>query len=298
MMLDGAALAQFLLTGLTTGCAYALVALAIVLMFNVSGVVNLAQGEYGALGGLLLASMSAMHLPLPVSLAAVIAAGMLLGAAQERLTIRPIRSAPQFVQITVTLGVAVAIRGAAFLIWGKDPLNVPGFSGDDVFFLWGAILPVQAIWIWGGTAILLALVFVVLAFTQVGRAIRACSLNGRAARLMGINPQRMTVLVFAAGGAMSTLGGALIAPLTLASWDSGLTIGLKGLIAAIFGSFRSPGLAVAAGLAIGALESCIAGFGSSEAKDVVLYLILLAALLVMGGVFARGRDRLHIGTSI
>jgi branched-subunit amino acid ABC-type transport system permease component len=68
MMLDGAALAQFLLTGLTTGCAYALVALAIVLMFNVSGVVNLAQGEYGALGGLLLASMSAMHLPLPMSL--------------------------------------------------------------------------------------------------------------------------------------------------------------------------------------------------------------------------------------
>jgi branched-chain amino acid transport system permease protein len=104
--------------------------------------------------------------------------------------------------------------------------------------------------------------------------------------------------VFAAGGAMSTLGGALIAPLTLASWDSGLTIGLKGLIAAIFGNFRSPGLAVAAGLAIGVLESCIAGFGSSEAKDVVLYLILLVALLVMGGVFARGRDRLHVGTSI
>ena len=73
-MLDSAALAQFLLTGLTTGCAYALVALAIVLMFNVSGVVNLAQGEYGALGGLLLASLSAMHLPLPVSLALVIAA--------------------------------------------------------------------------------------------------------------------------------------------------------------------------------------------------------------------------------
>ena len=160
-MLDGAALAQFLLTGLTTGCAYALVALAIVLMVNVSGVVNLAQGEYSALGGLLLASMSAMRLSLAMSLAVVIVAGLLLGAAQERLTIRPIRSAPRFVQITVTLGVAVAIRGAAFLIWGKDPLNVPGFSSDDVFFLGGAILPVQTLWIWGGTAILLALVFVV-----------------------------------------------------------------------------------------------------------------------------------------
>ena len=98
LMLDSAALAQFLLTGLTTGCAYALVALAIVLMFNVSGVVNLAQGEYGALGGLLLASMSAMHMPLPLSLALVIVAGLSLGTAQERLTIRPIRSAPQFVR--------------------------------------------------------------------------------------------------------------------------------------------------------------------------------------------------------
>jgi branched-chain amino acid transport system permease protein len=233
-----------------------------------------------------------------VDLAVVIAAGLLLGLLQERLTIRPIRAAAHFVQITVTLGVAVAIRGAAFLIWGKDPLNVRGFSGDDVFFLFGAILPVQTIWIWAGTAIMLALMFGILAFTQIGRAIRACSLNGRAARLMGINPQRMTALVFAAGGAMSMLGGALIAPLTLASWDSGLTIGLKGLIAAIFGSFRSPGRAVVAGLAIGVLEAFIAGLGSSEAKDVVLYLILLAALLVMGGVFARGRDRLHVGTSV
>ena len=154
-----------------------------------------------------------------MSLATVIAAGLLLGAAQERLTVRPIRSAPHFVQITVTLGVAVAIRGAAFLIWGKDPLNVPGFSGDDVFFLWGAILPMQAIWIWGGTAILLVCCSSFSPSPRLAAPSARCSLNGRAARLMGINPQRMTVLVFAAGGAMSTLGGALIAPLMLASWD-------------------------------------------------------------------------------
>ena len=296
-MLDLAAIAQFFLSGLTNGCAFALVAVTIVLNANVSGVVNLAQGEYVAVGGLLLASLAAMGLPLPASLALIAAAGLFLGAIQERLTIRPIRNSARFLQITVTLGVAVAIRGAAFLIWGKDPLSAPGFSGEGVVFIAGALLPTQAIWVWGGTAALLIFIFSILSFTQLGRAIRACSINERAARLMGIDPVRMTLLVFAVSGAMSTLSGAIIAPLTLASWDSGLTIGLKGLIAAIFGGFRSPALAVSAGLAIGVLEAFLAGFGSSEAKDVVLYAVLIGALLVMGGVFARGRDRLHLGSS-
>lgn len=296
-MLDAAAIAQFLAAGLTTGCGYALVALAIVLMANVSGVVNLAQGEYVAVGGLLLASLLAVHVPLPVALLIVTLAGAVLCAAQEQLTVRPVQDSPQFLQITVTLGIAVAIRGAAFLIWGKDPLGVPGFSGDDVIIVMDAIVPLQTQWVWGGTAALLILTFLMLSFTQVGRAIRACSINRNAARLMGINPQRTSLLVFAAAGAASMFSGALLAPLTLASWDSGLTLGLKGLIAAIFGGFRSPLAAVGAGLAIGVLEAFVAGFGSSDAKDVILYAVLLAGLLVMGGVFARGRDRLNLGSS-
>ena len=74
--------------------------------------------------------------------------------------------------------------------------------------------------------------------------------------------------MFTATGALSTLGGALIAPIALASWDSGIGIGLKGLIAAIFGNFRRPVHAVAGGLAIGIGEALISGLGSSEAKDV------------------------------
>jgi branched-chain amino acid transport system permease protein len=296
-MPDSAAIAQFLTAGLTTGCGYALVALAIVVMANVSGVVNLAQGEYVATGGLLLASLSMEHVPLALSLVLVAAVGMVLGAAQERFTVRPIQNAPQFLQITVTLGVAVAIRGIAFLIWGKDPIGVPSFGGDDILLLAGAFVPLQSLWIWSGTAAMLLLAFGVLFFTQTGRSVRACSINRQAARLMGINPQRTSLLVFATAGAASTLSGALLAPLTLASWDSGLTLGLKGLIAAIFGGFRSPLAAVIAALAIGVLESFISGLGSSESKDVVLYAALLAGLLAMGGVFARGRDRLRFGSS-
>jgi branched-subunit amino acid ABC-type transport system permease component len=294
-MLDSAAISQFLTAGLTTGCGYALVALALVVMANVSGVVNLAQGEYVAVGGLVLASLVAAHLPIVIALMVIAIAGAALGVVQERLTVRPIQSAPQFLQITVTLGVAIVIRGGAFLIWGKDPLGVPGFSGDDVLLFAGAIFPVQTLWVWFGTVLLLLVAFGVLSFTQIGRSVRACSINRTAARLMGINPQRTSMLVFAAAGAASTISGALLAPLTLASWDSGLTLGLKGLIAAVFGGFRSPLAAVAAGLAIGVLESFVSGLGSSASKDVVLYGLLLAGLLVMGGVFARGRDRLHSG---
>jgi len=296
-MPNAAALAQFLLAGTTTGCAYALVALGIVLSANVSGVINLAQGEYVAIGGLFLTSLVALKAPLPACLLGVGLLGALLGVLQETLTVRPTRTSPSFIQITVTLGVAVVMRGFAYLIYGKDPIGVSGFSGDDVFVLLDAILPLQSLWIWGGTALLLILVFGVLGFTPIGRAIRACAINMRAARLMGIDPHRMSVAVFAVSGALSALGGALIAPLTLASWDAGLTIGLKGLIAAIFGGFRSPVTAVFAGLAIGIAESLVAGFGSSDARDVVVYAGLLIALLVMGGVLAKGRDRLRLGSS-
>lgn len=296
-MPDTADLVQFLLSGTLVGCAYALVALGIVVSANVSGIINLAQGEYVAVGGLVLALLAPMGVPLPVCLAAVLLAGLLLGAVQERLTVQPTLSSAPFVQITVTLGVAVVIRGTAFLLCGKDPLGAPGFSGDDVFFLGGAILPFQALWIWGGTVVMVAGGFVALKYTLFGRAIRACAINPRAARLMGINPRAMSLTVFAATGALSTVSGALIAPIALASWDAGVMIGLKGLIAAIFGGFRSPARAVLAGLAIGVSEALISGLGSSESKDVILYGLLLGALLVMGGVFARGRDQLHIGSS-
>jgi hypothetical protein len=144
-MLDSADIAQFLVSGLTTGCGYALVALAIVVMANVSGIVNLAQGEYVAVGGLMLASLTATHVPIAIGLVVVVLVGTVLGIVQERLTVRPVQGEAQFLQISITLGVAVAIRGAAFLIWGKDPLGVAGFSGDDVLVLAGAIFPIQTL---------------------------------------------------------------------------------------------------------------------------------------------------------
>lgn len=290
-------LAQLILPGLTTGCVYALIALGFVLCFNVSGVVNMAQGEYVMLGGVLSAWMVIVGIPLIVAVLVAAVIGGLLGIAQERVTLAPVRRSPAFIQITVTLGVAVILRGFALILFGKDPLAMPGFSGDGIFVLLGAILPVQAIWVWGMTATMLVGIFWFLQFTDAGRAVRACSINVVAARLMGVNAERMTLMIFALAGATGALAGAVITPIVLASWDAGFIYSLKGFIGAILGGLRSPMIAVIGGLGVGVAESLAAGYISSGWKDAIVYALLLAFLLIRGGVFLKGRVGLVAGTT-
>lgn len=283
-------LSQFLFSGLATGCIYALVALGFVLCANVSGVVNFVQGEYVAYGGLIAASLIALSWPFTLSVAAAILICGVAGALQERLTLAPVRDAPAFIQITITLGVSVLLRGLALIIWGKDPLGMPPFpGGEGVFVFLGAILPGQHLWVWGATAAFVALTFGFLRFTAHGRAVRACSANRYAAQLMGINPERTTLAVFAVSAALGGLGGAVIAPIALAPWDAGLEYGLKGFIGAIIGGFKGPGMAVAGGLGIGIVESLAAGYVSSGSKDAIAYGVILLYLMIRGGVYLTGR---------
>jgi branched-chain amino acid transport system permease protein len=286
---------QLLLPGLTTGCVYALVALGFVLTANVSGVVNFAQGEFVMLGGVVAAALVGQGLPLWAAIIIATLVGAAVAAAQERLTLAPVRDAPHFIRITITLGVAVVLRGIALLLFGKDPLFLPGFSGEGTFTLVGAVLPVQSLWVWAATAALLAATFWFLKFTDTGRAVRACSINLRAARLMGIDAERLTLLIFALAGATGALVGVVITPIVLATWDAGVSYGLKGFIGAILGGMRNPVVAVLGGLGIGVVESLAAGYVSSGYKDAIVYGILIAYLLIRGGVFLFGRASLASG---
>jgi branched-chain amino acid transport system permease protein len=286
---------QLLLPGLTTGCVYALVALGFVLTANVSGVVNFAQGEFVMLGGIVAAALVAYGLPLWVAIVIATLVGAAVAAAQERLTLAPVHDAPHFIRITITLGVAVVLRGIVLLLFGKDPLFLPGFTGEGTFTLAGAVLPVQSLWVWAATAALLAATFWFLKFTDTGRAVRACSINLRAARLMGIDAERLTLLIFALAGASGALVGVVITPIVLATWDAGVSYGLKGFIGAILGGMRNPVVAVLGGLGIGVVESLAAGYVSSGYKDAIVYGILIVYLLIRGGVFLFGRASLASG---
>jgi len=280
---------QLLFPGLTTGCVYALVALGYVLCANVSGVVNFAQGEFVMLGGVLAGWLVFAGVPFIPALALATLAGAALGAAQETLTLAPVRHRATFIQITTTVGVAVVIRGITLIAFGKDPYSLSGFSGDGVFSLAGAVLPVQTLWVWGTTLALLLATYAFLGFTDTGCAVRACSINLQAAQLMGVRVERLRLLVFAVSGATGALAGVVITPIVLSSWDAGISYGLKGFLGAIIGGFRSPTTAVLGGLGIGLIESFGAGYISSGWKDFVVYGVLLGYLLLRGGVFLRGR---------
>ena len=170
---------------------------------------------------------------------------------------------------------------------------MPGFSGDGVFEVAGAVLPLQSLWVWAASAALLAAMFLFLMHSDAGRAVRACAINRRAARLMGVDAERLTLFVFAVAGASAALAGVVITPIVLANWDAGIAYGLKGFVGAILGNFRVAGIAaLAGGLGIGVLESFAAGYVSSGYKDAIVYGVLLAYLLVRGGVFVFGRAAL------
>jgi branched-chain amino acid transport system permease protein len=280
---------QLTLPGFTTGCVYALVALGFVLCANVSGVVNFAQGEFVMLGGMAAAWLIGAGMGLVPAIIIAVLLGGAVGALQELVTLAPVRHQPHFIQITTTVGFAVVVRGITLIVAGKDPLSIPGFSGDDTFTIAGAVLPMQSLWVWGATAVMLAATFAGLQLTPTGRAVRACSINLQAARLMGVDAGRLRIIVFAVSGAAGALAGIVVTPIVLASWDAGIAYSIKGFIGAILAGFRSPGRAVAGGIGIGLIEALSAGYVSSGWQDAIVYGVLLAYLLVQGGVFLRGR---------
>lgn len=269
---------QFILSGLSTGSIYVLVALGIVTIYSVTGVINLAQGEYTMLGAMFAVTFYNWHVPLLLAFAASVLVVILIGMAIERLTVNPVRSASPVTLIIITVGVSITLRGLALLIWGATPYALPEFSSGGPLNLFDAVLSRQRLWIMGTAALVLVLLYFLLERTLLGKALRACAINQRAASLMGISPSQMSLFAFALSAALGAIAGIVIAPLTLVSYDMGLMLGLKGFVAAVIGGLLSAPGAVAGGLLLGVLESLAAGLISSGLKDAIAFLVLLAVI--------------------
>lgn len=273
-------LLQLLFSGLTLGSIYALIALALVTTFNITGVLNLAQGEFLALGALLAASLSAAGLPLAAAFAIAVALVVLISGLIERAAIYPARDASGLTLIIITIGLSISLRGLALLIWGTDPVALPAFSKGAPLAVGGAAIGLQSLWIFGLTATALAGLFAFFELTYQGKAVRACVVNRTAARLVGINPAAMSLLAFAGSGALGAAAGIFIAPITLATYDMGFMLGVKGFVAAAIGGMYSIGGAVLGGIILGVLEVYFAGLVSSGLKDALALVVLLAVLMV------------------
>ena len=286
-MLDS--LLQFLITGVTVGSTYALVGLGFAIIYNASGVVNFAQGEFVMIGAMVAISLLGARTPFPLALLLAVMATVAVGLVLEALAVEPARGAPVVTLVIITIGASILLRGVALLVWGKDFHAMPPFSGDTPLHLGSATLLPQNLWVMGGTA---ALVFAVRQFfrrTSVGKALLACSCNRTAAQLMGINVRRMMLLAYGLSAALGAVAGLLVAPITFTSYDSGVMLGLKGFSAAILGGMGNPMGAVAGGLLLGVLESLAAGLISSGYKDAIAFVVVLLVLFLRpSGLFGKG----------
>jgi len=270
---------QLLVSGVSTGSIYVLIALGIITIYSVTGVVNLAQGEFVMLGAMGAVTLQRLHLPLGAAFAGSVALAMVVGALVYRLTIRPARHAPEVTLIIITIGTAIALRGLALLAWGTNPQSLPEFTPGPPINVWGAVLSRQRLWIMGTAGAVLLALYLFFEGTLLGKAVRACAVNQRAAELAGIDTAAMALLAYTISAALGAVAGIVIAPLTLVSYNMGLALGLKGFVVAIMGGLVSAPAAVVGGLLLGVLESLASGLVSSGVKDALAYLALFVVLL-------------------
>ena len=270
---------QYLFSGVTNGAVYAVIALGFSMLYSSTGLINFAQGEFVMIGALSLISLwKGLNLPLPLAFAGAVAAAALAGLLLERLAIRRVRKPHPIVLVIITVGASILLRGVSMIGWGKDAHGSPSFSHSPPFELMGATLLPQSLWILFITLVVVAGLHIFHRKSLTGRAMIACAISKKAAAIVGIPTGRMVMLAFAMSAAMGGIGGVLIAPLSMSSYDMGMNLGLKGFCAAMIGGLGSYWGSVLGGLLLGILEGLGVGFLSSGLKDAAAFVLLLLIL--------------------
>ncbi|MBW1739826.1 MAG: branched-chain amino acid ABC transporter permease [Deltaproteobacteria bacterium] len=274
-------LLQYTITGITIGSIYAMVAIGFNTIYNVTEAINFAQGEFVMLGGLVMVFFRVtLNIPVVFSLPLTILVVTTVGILLDRLAIRPIRKPSVLVMVIATIGASFLIRGAAMFIWGKNPFDLPPFSGRNPMTFWGAVVQPQALWVIGFLVVVVIVLTLFFDRTIMGKALRACAVNPNASSLVGINVKYMILVSFALSAAIGALGGIVITPISLMEYDRGAMLAVKGFSACALGGMGSFSGAIIGGLIIGLIESLGAGLISSGYKDVFALLVLLVVLFV------------------
>jgi len=290
----GDQLLQYTLSGITIGSIYAMVAIGFNIIYNSTGIINFAQGDFVMLGGMIAVSFhNSLHVPLLLSAFASVIIVTCIGIIFERCAIHPLKDPSVITLVIITIAVSILLKGGAMFIWGKDAFIIPSFSGDEPINLFGATILPQTIWILGLLIFIFGALMIFFRFTIVGKGMKACSYNRMAARIVGINVNSMVLISFALSALIGGIAGVIITPITLISYDRGSILGLKGFGTAILGGLGNIGGAIAAGIIISLLESYSAGLLSSGYKDAIALVFLLLILYFRpGGIFVKKEEHL------
>jgi len=273
--------------GITYGTIYAIVAIGFNIIYNATGIINFAQGEFVMLGGMAAVTLS-RFLPLPMAILGAVAITMVVGAVIEILFIRWLRGPSVLRMIIITIGVSILVREIALHVWGESVRALPYFTGSSVssINLGSVYVSPQVLWVVGVSAVAVGALSAFFSYTMLGRQMRACAANRDAARLCGVNVGNMVTLSFMLSAAIGALGGAVVCPITYVHYDSGTPLAIKGFTVAILGGLGNSMAAVGAGMILGILESFSIWVLPAAYKEVVSISILLLILFVRpSGIF-------------
>jgi branched-chain amino acid transport system permease protein len=282
------------LSGISTGAIYAAVALALVLIWRSTRIVNFAQGAMLMFSTFVASAVISSSGSYVLGFAVALACGFVLGAVTERLLVRPVENAPPLNAVILTLGLYTLLIAVAGMIWGNTPRSFPAaFSlrgyrvgGTNLLFTPNDTFTVLVVIF---VAVVLAVLF---RGTTLGLRMRASAYAPEVARLLGVRVGRMLTLGWALAAATGALAGVLVAPSVFLGPNNFDPILIIGFVAAVLGGLDSPPGAVIGGLVLGLALSYVGGYEGSSLVPLAALAILVIVLMVRPtGLFAATRER-------
>lgn len=271
---------QLLFSGVATGSIYALAALGFTLLWQASGTINFAQGEFVMLPAFMMLGFAALGWSLPLAFVATCALAVgVLGWAFKRGLVDPLLRFGMMPIVVATIGLAIAVRNGVRAGYSAEAHAFPSLFGDKLFSLAGVTITLADM----GTLVLsLLLVLGTQAFlnkTVTGRAMQAVAQNTESATVLGINVPRMVFYTFAINAVLACAAALLVTPTYLAKFDMGESLGNKAFFAAIIGGFSNSRGALLGGVIVGVAENLAAAYISPAYKDAVALVLFMGVIL-------------------
>lgn len=271
---------QLLFSGVATGSIYALAALGFTLLWQASGTINFAQGEFVMLPAFTMLAFSAAGLPLPIAFIVTCVVGVVvLGWGFKRGIADPLLRHGLMPIVVATIGLSIAMRNGVRAGYSAEAHPFPGLFGEALFNIAGVTITAADV---GTLVVALALVLGTQAFlgkTVTGRAMQAVAQNTESATVLGINVPRMVFYTFAVNALLACAAALLVTPTYLAKFDMGEGLGNKAFFAAIIGGFNNSRGALLGGVIVGVAENLAAAYVSPAYKDAVALVLFMAVIL-------------------
>jgi len=271
---------QLFFSGLATGSIYALTALGFTLLWQASGTINFAQGEYVMLPAFMMLGFLAAGFPLVLSFAAsCVVSVFVLGWLFKRGVVDPLFKFGMMPIVVATIGLSIAMRNFVRAGYSAEPHPFPNLFPDEVYNIAGVTISATDIGTFAFAIVLVLVTQAFLAKTVTGRAMQAVAQNTESASVLGINVPRMIFYTFAINALLAAAAAMLVTPTYLAKFDMGASLGNKAFFAAIIGGFNNSRGALLGGVIVGVCENLAAAYISPAYKDAVALIIFMVVIL-------------------